>query len=205
MGKKLRLLLIASGCFLFLGFAILMFTSMSYDKSNPRNRPNSYFSELSVEINKPIEYVYNFIKYEIPNIYTETSSMHEQFNIINADGLTEGAEVECIEGDNEDVVHHRYIVKKDIENVLIQMESEPSIIHDKETNKQIGKCNCYCYFDFVALDNNRTMVKQTVVTDMLNPFYKLIVDVMGLMSGGKDLWNDHFQEELENLKLHIEK
>ncbi|MBM4278554.1 MAG: hypothetical protein FJ130_11855 [Deltaproteobacteria bacterium] len=137
-------------------------------------------------------------------MYTKLTSMHSQFNIVNANGLIEGAEIECIEGDDDDIVHHRYVVTHDREDVLIQYESTPSIIYDKKTNKKTGECNTYVYYDFVNQGNDRTVPKQTVVIDMLNPFYKAIGDIIGRLSGSRARWSQEFQEELENMARYIE-
>lgn len=191
--------------FILLGSILLMISFLFYDKSNPRNRPNSYLTEVTVEVKKPVYDVYQFVKYKKPDIYKELYGMHDQFKILNADGLIEGAEIECIEGDDEDVIHHRYKVIKDVENKLIQYESKPSIIYDKETNKKVGKCDVYVYYDFVGIDKNRTILKQTVIIDMLNPFYKFIGDLIGHLSEDNDMWDKQFKGELETLKMYIER
>ena len=183
MRRRTATILITVVAFLVLGFGALLVSSLVYDKSNPRNRPNSYLIEVSVEVHKPLEYVYEFVKYRKADIYTELTSMHDKFEILNADGLVEGAEIECIERDEDDVVHHRYVVTKDVEDELIQYESTPSIIYDRETNRKIGECNTYVYYDFERLDDNRTRLTQTVVIDMLNPLYKSIGDIVGFVIG----------------------
>lgn len=182
-------------------FLVIVLSPLFYDRSNPRNRPNSYLTEVSVEVNK----TYLFVKYRKPDIYKELSGMHNQFRIINADGLIKGAVVECIEGDEEDIIHHRYVVKEDKEDTLIHYASTPSTIYDKETKKRIGTCNTYVYYDFIRVNGGRTLLRQTVVIDMLNPFYKAVGDVVGWVSGGKEAWSRQFQEELQTLKEHIEK
>lgn len=205
MGKKKRLILIGLALCVLTALFLVMRSSSFYDRSNPRNRPNSYLTQVSVEINKPVHDVYLFVKYRKPEVYSQLSDMHNQFKIINAEGLTEGAIVECIEGDEEDIVHHRYIVRKDIEDTLIYYDSTPSIIYDTETNKKIGECNTHVYYDFIRLDGHRTLLNQTIIIDMLNPLYKTIGDIIGWMSGDKEKWTVQFQEELEALKRCIEK
>ncbi len=205
MKKRIPLIIIGFISLIVLGYAALMISSMFYDKSNPRNRPNSYLVEVEVEVKKPVQYVYRFVKYQKPELYKDLHGMHDQFKILNADGLVKGAEIECSEGDDEDLIYHRYRVTEDIENKLIQYESKPSIIYDQETKKKIGKCNVYVYYDFIKLDPDRTMLKQTVVIDMLNPLYKLIGDIIGKISGSRDIWDKQFQEELDSLKTYIEK
>ena len=203
---KKKILLTAIGVVLtaLLGFAGLALSSLHYDKSNPRNRPNSYLIEVSVKVNKPIHYVYHFVKFKKADIYTKLTNMHNQFKIVNAKGLIEGAKIVCIEADDDDVVHHNYVVTKNIENELIQYESTPTIILDKETNQKIGECNTYVYYDFEKIDKNNTIIRQTIVIDMLNPVYKAIGDIIGIITDSREVWNNQFTEELNTLKAYIE-
>ncbi len=205
MRKRLKNIPLAIvGC-IATAFLVLMLSAVFYDRSNSRNRPNSYLIEASVEVGKPIHDVYEFVKYRKPEVYIGLTGMHDKFQILNADGLIEGAEIECVEGDEEDVIHHRYIVTRDKRNELIQYESRPSVIFDKETNKKTGECNTFVYYDFIRLDDARTILKQTTVIDMMNPLNKAIGDIVGLLSGSRGAWARQFQEELEILKMHIEK
>lgn len=79
---------------LALGFGAMVWSSMSYDRSDPRARPNVYHSVESAVIDRPVADVFRFIQSEIPSVYARMSPMHEKFEIVNAVALVVGAEVD---------------------------------------------------------------------------------------------------------------
>lgn len=185
-------------------FAVLVVSSISFDESNPRDRANSYYIKNSVEIDRSVSEVFHFIQYRIPEIYTELTGMHTEFTILNAEKLEEGAEIKCIEGDDHDIVHNYYVVTKVVPNKLIQFESTPSIVYDRETKKEMAKMNVYVYFDFATTKGNATLLQQTIVIDMLNPFSKSLIDILAFLTGNRGEWARQFHDELYNFKPIIE-
>lgn len=190
---------------LLIGSAALITSSLTYDRSNPRDRSNAYYIRNTVEIDKDISEVYHFIKHRIPEVYQELTHMHTEFTILNADELIEGAEIECIEGDTNDIVHNHYVVTKTIENELIQFESKPSVVTDRKTGKAMMKMNVYVYFDFHALQRNTTSLSQTIVIEMPNPLIKSLIDAIAFFSGNRGEWEEQFKDELVNFKPIIER
>lgn len=98
---------------LALGFVIVI-SSLSYDESNPRDRPNSYYSFESVVIDRPVAEVFRFVQHEIPSIYTRMSPMHEKFEILNAEALVgaPGAGGSFAFGDADTRVGYAYLMNK---------------------------------------------------------------------------------------------
>ena len=131
------------------------------------------------------------------------SALHERFDILNANGLVKGANVDCREGGSKEIVHNSYVVTEATENELIQLASTPSIIYDRATGRKIGASNAFVYFDFEAL-GEKARLTQTIVIDLMHPVYKALGDVMRYLTGSRRMWNEHFREELESLKAHIE-
>ncbi len=184
---------------LAVGFGILVISSMSYDESDPRDRPNSYYSVVSAEVDRPVADVFRFVQYEIRRVYPETSPMHEKFEILNADGLVEGAEVDCVEGDAKELVRNRYVVTEVVPNRLLVLASSPTVVLDRATGQQVAEVDVWNHFDFEPLGRDRTRLTQTVVMDMKSPFIKSAIDVFAFLSGNRGLWERQFTEELENL------
>lgn len=185
-------------------FAVLVVFSLNYDETNSRDRANSYYIQNSIEIDWSVPEVFHFIQYRIPEIYTDLTDMHDEFTILNAEKLEVGAEIKCIEGDDRDIVHNHYVVTKVTLNKLIQFESTPTIVYDRETKKEMGRMNVYVYFDFDELGKERTLLTQTVVIDMLNPFFKSLIDILAFISGNRGEWEKQFHDELINFKPIIE-
>jgi hypothetical protein len=183
----------------------LVFAAMSYDRSNPRDRANAYYIENSIEIDAPVEAAFSFFRRRIPDVYTEVAGMHGKFEIVNADSLVTGAEIESEEGDESRVVRHRYVVTRVIPARLLQLESTPSVVYDRDTGEEIARVNTDVYYDFEPLDEDRTRLTQTVVIDMLNPFDKAVGDVIAFVSGSRGEWSDQFVEELEGYAAFIER
>ena len=88
--KFLKGVSLVIGIFIII-FISLVVSSILYDKSDPRARPNSYYSVESVIIERPLDEVFHFIQYEIPSVYRQLSPMHEKFEILNREALVEGA------------------------------------------------------------------------------------------------------------------
>lgn len=188
-----------------LAFGALVFAAMSYDRSNPRDRPNAYYIENSVELDAPAEAAFSFFQHRIPEVFPRVAGMHGKFEIVNADSLVTGAVVEREEGDETRVVRHRYVVTRVIRNRLLQLESTPSVVYDRESGKPVAEANSDVYYDFEPLEGERTRLTQTVVIDVLSPFSKAIADVAGVISGSRDEWSHQFAEELEQYARLIER
>ena len=198
---------IVSGVMLLLALPVLIMVllSVTYDRSNPRDRPNSYYISNVVEIDRDEATVFQFIQYHLPDIYTELTDMHTSFDILNAAGLVAGAEIRCIEGDDNDVVHNHYIVTEVIENRLIQFESKPTIVYNRNNDKEVAKMNVHVYFDIERAGTRKTQLKQTIVIDMLNPLFKSVMDILAFITSGREEWKKQFRDELVNFKPIIER
>ncbi|WP_345977543.1 hypothetical protein [Sulfurimonas sp. HSL3-7] len=191
--------------FLLVVFSTLILSSLNYDASNPRDRANSYYIHNSIEIDRPVSEVFHFIQYRLPEIYQELTDMHTEFTILNAQRLEKGAEIRCLEGDKHDIVYNHYIVTKVVANTLIQFESTPTIVCDRKTKTEMAQMNVYVYFDFAETDRGTTRLQQTIVIDMLNPFYKSLIDVLAFVTGNRGEWARQFRDELVNFKPIIER
>ena len=189
---------------LALGLGVLVTSSMSYDASNPRDRPNSYYSVESAVIDRPVADVFRFVQREIPAVYTRMSPMHEKFEILNADALVVGAEVDCVEGDEKEVIRNRYVVTEVAENRLLAMESLPIRVYDRASGDLVAEVDVRDCFDFEPLGPDRTRLTQTVVLDMKSPFLKSLVDIAAFVSGTRGDWERQFSEQLRNLATFIE-
>ncbi|NIP82916.1 MAG: hypothetical protein GWM90_28295, partial [Gemmatimonadetes bacterium] len=192
MGQKIALGISTLLGLLVLGFLGLVGAALIYDTSNPRDRPNAYLIEHAIEVDAPAEAAYEFLQHRIPDVYTEVAGMHARFEILNADALVPGAVVECEEGDENEVVRHRYVVTRVIPNRLLQMTSSPSIVLDRATGDTIAETDAEVYYDFEPLEGGRTRLTQTVVIDMLDPFHKALTDVAASVSGSRDAWSAQF-------------
>lgn len=91
--------------------------------------------------------------------------MHEKFEIVNADSLVRGAEIDCVEGDEREIVRNRYIVTEAVENRLIAMASTPALVYSRRTGKLSAEVEVYDYFDFESLSTERNLLRLTVVLD----------------------------------------
>lgn len=187
-----------------LGLGALVISSVSYNESDPRDRPNSYYSVESVVIDRPVADVFRFVQHDIPFVYTRLSPMHEKFEILNADALVEGAEVDCVEGDEKEIVRNRYVVTEVIENQLIVMASTPTRVYDRESAALVAEVDVWDYFDFEPLGPTRTRLVQTVVLDMKSPILKSVVDIAAFLSGTRRDWERQFKEQLQNLAAFAE-
>lgn len=187
-----------------LGFGVLVLASMSYDESDPRDRPNAYYSVESVVIERPVADVFRFVQHEIPSVYARLSPMHEKFEIINDSALVEGAVVDCVEGDEQEVVRNRYVVTEVIEDRLIAMASTPTRVHDRGSGELVAEVDVWDYFDFEPLGPSRTRLVQTVVLDMKSPVLKSVIDVAAFLSGTRRDWERQFAEQLQNLAAFAE-
>ncbi len=209
MIKKILFTLGGFLLFIALIFGIMMIKSQFfYDKSKIENRPNSFYISNNMEVNKSIEEVYNFVKYKMDDYYLEIDEMHKKFEIQNNDGLIEGAEVLCIEYENENqIIEHFYQVRKSIKNETIQFDSQKSIIYDitGPKRKKVFEFKTYVYFDFEKINTYNTKLTQTIVLDFKNPAAKVIFDIIGKISGNEEVWGTHFNEELTNFGKIIEK
>ncbi|MGR3321648.1 MAG: SRPBCC family protein [Pseudooceanicola sp.] len=202
MPKKLAYLLIVLSGTLVLGFGAFVAASLFHDRDNPRDRPNSYLSKETVIVDRPVEEVFEFVQHGIPELYTRMSPMHERFEILNAEALVLGAEVDCIEGDPDEIVQHRYVVTRVEAPTLLVMESLGTRIIDRASGETTAEIDVWVYFDLRPLEDGRTEMAQTVVMGMRNPVFKAMIDVLAFVSGERALWEQQFVEELEVLGAH---
>ncbi len=158
-----------------------------------------------MQIDRPVPYVFRFIQFRIPEIYQELTNMHTEFTILNAEKLEVGAEIKCIEGDDNDIVHNHYVVKEVVPNKIIRFESTPTIVYDRKTEKEMARMNVYVYFNFAEADKNKTLLQQTIVIDLLNPFQKTLLDTLAFLTGNRGKWDRQFRDELVNFKPIIER
>lgn len=187
--------------------AIRISANRTYDRKNPRSKPNSYYLSETVKIDLPIDEVFSFVTYEDQNVWHKVAREHQgqHYEIINADGLTKGAIVICKEFADGEGTSHRYVVKESIENKLIHLASEPSIVYYEDKNGDMKKattCNSYVYFDMEPDGEGKTKLSQSLCIQMPNFFTKFITDMIG-GDEGKAVWQHHLREELEGLAYYM--
>lgn len=178
-------------------------SARTHDRSNPRSRPNSYLMSYTVEVDWPVEQVFDFITYEKQNVWHLIADEHEgqEFQIINADGLIEGAIILCDEFADGEGTSHQYVVKEVIPNQLIYFASEPSLVYMENSAgemRQVSWANSYVYYDLEPLAAEKTKLTQTIVIQMPNFAMKFLTDVMG-GEEGRVTWETHLAEELNGL------
>lgn len=202
--KGVRYVIIFLSVFIVLVVGIKLFTLRTHDSSNPRSRPNGYLMSHTVVVNKKTEQVFDFITYHIAEYYLSLAKAHDRFEILNSDGLTEGAVFISDEYQEDEGVRNRYIVQKVVPNRMIFYSSEPSLIYEKKDEEwvQTGSCNAYVYFDLESVPEG-TQLTQTLVIEMPNFFTKFLIDLIISGQEGNE-WMDHLVEELEGLKTAIE-
>lgn len=180
-------------------FGVLVLNALYYDADDPRDRANSYVSRVSATVDQPIEVVFDFVQRGIPAIYHQMSPMHDHFNIVNGDVLVVGAQVDCVEGDPDQIVRHRYVVTEVRPPNMLAMESVDSEVFDRASGDFVTSVDVWVYFDLVRLQSDATELTQTVVMDMGSPFYKATIDVLAFLSGNRGLWEQQFVEEVTTL------
>ena len=199
---KFLTIIIAFGMISWAG--VMIFTSRSIIRDNPRSIPNSYLMTYTTKIERSPEQVFNFIKYNYRDHNLSIAKAHEKFEIINSDNITQGAVIEVEEYQENEGVKHKYIVHQVIPNRLIYMASTPTEIYQRSDGqlKQQGTCNSHVYFD---LKENRghTDLTQTIVIEMPNMAIKFLTDVIIAFSE-KNEWLEHLIEEVDGLKIAIE-
>jgi hypothetical protein len=166
-------------------------------------KPNSYLLTYSVDVDLPVEQVFNFITYRDHLVWNQIAREHEgqTYQIINSDGLTLGAIILCEEFAEREGTSHRYVVKEVIKNRLIHMASEPSIVYAVNKageKKKVTTCNAFVYFDMEPLGTEKTRLSQTLVIQMPNFMVKFLTDIIG-GEEGKEIWMSHLEEELTGL------
>jgi hypothetical protein len=182
--------------------ALLTYPLVVYDHDDPRSRPNSYLIRVEETAAAPVSRVFGFIKEKKDDVYAQYNDMHSTFRIVNGDSLEEGAEIECVEGEEDgELTVHRYRVTRCVENTLIQYESPDTRIYDVRNGnrKEVGSCRVFVYLDFKENADGNAVVAQTIVIDMKNPVYKVIGDIIGSLSGSRAMWDGHAREELRGL------
>lgn len=178
-------------------------SARTYDPANPRSKPNSYFLTYSVEVDLPVDQVFEYITYNDHLVWNRIAREHEgqTYQILNADGLTLGAIILCEEFSEREGTSHRYVVKEVMNNRLIYMASEPSLVYmvnKAGERKQVTTCNAFVYFDMEPLGAEKTRLSQTLVIQMPNFVVKFLTDVIG-GDEGKEIWMNHLEEELTGL------
>ena len=178
-------------------------SARTYDPANPRSKPNSYFLTYSVDVDLPVERVFEYITYKDHLVWNKIVREHEgqRCEIINSDGLTLGAIILCEEFAEREGTSHRYVVKEVITNRLIHMASEPSIVYAVNKageKKQVTTCNSFVYFDMEPLGASKTRLSQTLVIQMPNFVVKFLTDVID-GEKGKEIWMSHLEEELTGM------
>lgn len=161
------------------------------------NIKNAAILIRSVEIEKPVDTVFNFIIYKLKDNYTATANGHIKYEIIGGDCLKEGVLIDCRETAANQEVHHIYKVKKIIPNQHIYYLSTPSKVFIKFPWKTVeSHSNCYCYFDFEKVSENITKLQLTIAIQFDNWFQKSLSTLFcGIVP-----WKKHQKEELEKLK-----
>lgn len=199
-----RLLLVIL-LWLILAVATIKVLSLrTYDRDNPRSRPNAYLMSHTVMVDKTPAEVFHFITYRMKDYNLSIAEAHDRFEILNADALEEGAIFIAEEYQEDEGVINRYEVKKVIPDQYIYYASTPSRIYRKKNGemKPAGTCNAYVYFDLEPL-GQKTKLTQTLVIEMPNFFIKFLVDLVAAREEDNE-WQKHLVEELEGLKLAIE-
>ena len=195
---KTKKLILFIGANLIAVIAILLIVERKnmVSKYGDRFKRNAFIMSDSVIVDSDHKSVYNFYIHHYDEVYSKTADIHHEFVLLNTDSITEGTKIYCREGKEDAMIHHDYIVKKVIPNRMIYKASEPSVVHNK-TKKGVYKttCNAFVYVDFQELDDQKSLVKFTIIVQMPNYFYRL----MGRIIGGKKAkteWEDHLNEEL---------
>ena len=66
---------------------VIIFSSLSFDLSDPRDRANSCYMNNSVGIDRDIATVFQFIRCRIPEIYSALTDMYPFFDILTTGDL----------------------------------------------------------------------------------------------------------------------
>lgn len=176
-------------------------------KFGSKFKPNSFIMSDTINFNASANEVYQFYIHHYDEIYHKTADKHHEFKLLNGDSIVKGTKIYCREGEEDDMIHHQYIIKEIIPNKLIYKASEPSEVHIKtEKGVAIRECNAYVYVDFFDVSEIQSRVAFTIAIQMPNYLFKLI----GRMMGGKkakEEWESHLREELvgfvENYESYI--
>lgn len=205
MKSKFKKIAIGIVGFLVIVLAVMKLISLrTYNKDNPRSLPNGYLMTHSVHIDRSPKEVFDFITYQMADYNLSLAEAHDKFEILNGDGLTEGAIFISEEYQETEGVRNRYLVKEVVPEKMIFYTSTPSLIYELEDDewKQTGSCNTYVYFDMEE-QNGGTKLSQTLVLEMHNFFTKFMIDMI-IWGEEENEWYDHLVEELESLKVAIE-
>lgn len=183
--------------------AMKVLSARTYDPTNPRSKPNSYLLTHSVEVDLPADQVFDFVTYETRHVWQQIADEHagQTFEIINADGMTLGAVILCEEFAEGEGTSHRYVVKEVVDNKLIHLASEPSIVYMENRSgemQEVTRTNAYVYYDLEPLAAEKTKLTMTLVIQMPNFLVKFATDVLG-GEEGKAVWQGHLEEELMGL------
>ncbi|MBN2610217.1 MAG: hypothetical protein JXB00_01535 [Bacteroidales bacterium] len=173
---------------------------MNYNKLKPDIK-NAAFLIQSVEINKPIDSVFNYIIYNLKDNYKAMAEGHIQYELLNAEYLQEGTEIDCREKAGNQTVYHKYRVEKIIPNEYVYYLSLPSKVFIELPYKTIeSKSNTYCFYDFEKINDSTTSLQLTIAIQFGSGFEKFY----STLFGGIAPWKKHQKEEMEKLKELIE-
>lgn len=165
-----------------------------------RFKPNSFIMSDSLMIDASSEEVYQYYIHHYHEIYSQTAGKHHEFVLLNSDSIREGTTIYCREGEENQMIHHDYLVEQVIPGRLIFKSSEPTVIRVKtKKGTRENTCNTYVYVDFNDVGIQKSELRFTIVMQMPNYIYKMI----GRILGGKKAkaeWEGHLQEELEGFR-----
>ncbi len=162
---------------------------------------NAVILVKAVEINKPIDSVFNYIIYNLKDQYNAMAEGHIQYKLLNSEFLQEGTEIDCREKAGNQTALHIYRVEKIIPNEYLYFLSSPSKIFIETPRKTIeSKSNTYCFYDFVKVDNSTTSLQLTIGIQFRSGFEKFY----STLFGGIVPWRKHQIEEMEKLRVLIE-
>lgn len=71
MKRRMVTILVSVTGLLVLGFGALLLASLACDESNPRDRPNTCYIEVSTPVDAPVAQAYEFVKYRLPDVYRD--------------------------------------------------------------------------------------------------------------------------------------
>lgn len=154
-----------------------------------------------VRIEKPVEFVFDYIIYKLKDNYNAIAEGHIKYEMINSEFLREGTEIDCQEKAANQTAHHLYKVDKIIENECISYSSIPSKIFIELPWQTIETfSNTYCRYDFEKINSDTTLLQLIIAIQFKSRFEK----IYSTLFGGIAPWKKHQKEELEKLKEIIE-
>ena len=80
-------------------------------KWGDRFRSHSFIMSDSVIVDAGVESVYDFYVHHYHEIYSQTAKKHREFKLLNTKVIQSGTEIYCVEGDDDEMVYHNYVVR----------------------------------------------------------------------------------------------